>query len=86
MQHLNINRFIVWKVQYVSVLPSSYRRNGESQGCIDGDRKLKEFGADKTSALTSGSETLSRLTEMGVFKLIIFPKLVPGDNSCHLKT
>lgn len=46
--------------------------------------------------LTSVSETLSRpelfhgagnrrkVTEMGIFKLIIFPQLVRGDNSCHV--
>lgn len=86
----------VCRVQYVSVLPGSYQRNGGSQVCIDGDPELKEFQADKTRALTSGSETLShpvlfhrdgkgqKVTEMGIFKLIIFPKLVQGDNSCHV--
>lgn len=82
------------KEQYVSVLPCSYQRNGVSQVCTEGDPELKEFQADKTRALTSGSKSLShpmlfhragkgqKVTEMGMFKLIIFPQLVRGDNSC----
>lgn len=54
------------EVQYVSVLPSFYQRNGGSQVCTEGDPELKEFQADKAlrrsgvQALTSGSETISR--------------------------
>ena len=84
------------KEQYVSGLPSSYLRNGVSQVCTEGSPELKDYQADKIQALTSESETLSHpalfcssgkgreVTEKGIFKLIIFPQLAWGGNSCHV--
>lgn len=59
-------------------------------------RNSRQIKLSGSWSLTSGFETLSRpepfyragnwrkVTEMGIFKLIIFPQLVQGDNSCHV--